>query len=211
MRRLHPPMQEPFSCLPSPPRAQDAPEITHSPAKRPVAPPNFRICEGSGRYVTRRPLTEDQIVRAAKRLLERRLLKDRPRLASPTMAADFLIVALAGRDREVFGCLLLDSQHRPLCFEELFWGTIDGAQVHPREVVKSALAHGAGAAILAHNHPSGLLNPSAADRRLTEGLTAALGLIGVRVLDHFIVGGGKAFSFAQHGLMEDAEEGRGHG
>ena len=102
---------------------------------------------------------------------------------------------------EVFACLFLDNRHRLMAFEELFRGTIDGASVHPREVVRRALAHNAAALILAHNHPSGIAEPSAADTRITERLRQALSLIDVRVLDHLIVGDAEVTSLAERGLI----------
>jgi DNA repair protein RadC len=119
----------------------------------------------------------------------------------PEQVRAYLTAQLAGYPHEVFACLFLDSQHRLLHYEALFRGTLDSASVHPREVVKRALAHNAAAVILAHNHPSGCNQPSTADLRLTERLTAALALIDVRVLDHIIVGAGAALSCAERGLM----------
>ena len=101
----------------------------------------------------------------------------------------------------MFACLFLDNRHRLIRFEELFRGTIDGASVHPREVVRQALAHNAAALILAHNHPSGVAEPSGADRQITRRLVDALALVDVRVLDHLVVGRGEAFSFAEQGLL----------
>jgi DNA repair protein RadC len=103
--------------------------------------------------------------------------------------------------QEVFACMFLDSRHRMLAFEELFRGTIDGSEVHPREVVRRCLAHNAAAVILGHNHPSGVAEPSAADRQITRRLQEALALIDVRVLDHFIVGEGEPYSFAARGMI----------
>lgn len=102
---------------------------------------------------------------------------------------------------EVFACMFLDSRHRMLAFEELFQGTIDGSEVHPREVVRRCLAHNAAAVIFGHNHPSGVAEPSAADRQITRRLQDALALIDVRVLDHFIVGEGEPYSFAARGMI----------
>ena len=102
---------------------------------------------------------------------------------------------------EVFACLFLDNRHRVIEYEELFRGTIDGASVHPREVVRRALEHNAAALILAHNHPSGVAEPSDADRSITRRLSEALALVDVRILDHFIVGEGEPLSLAERGLM----------
>lgn len=124
-----------------------------------------------------------------------------PVLNEPHLAGAYFVRRLRARPHEVFACLFLDNRHRVLAFEELFRGTIDSAEVHPREVVTRALAHNAAAVIFAHNHPSGVAEPSAADRDLTRRLREALALIGVRVLDHFIVGDGDPFSFARSGLL----------
>jgi DNA repair protein RadC len=101
----------------------------------------------------------------------------------------------------VFAVLFLDTRHRTIAFEELFRGGIDGAEVHPREVVRRCLAHNAAAVILGHNHPSGVSEASAADRAITRRLSEALALVDVRVLDHFIVGDGPALSFAARGWL----------
>jgi DNA repair protein RadC len=107
---------------------------------------------------------------------------------------------LRDRPYEVFACLFLDTRHRVIAFEELFRGTIDGASVHPRELVRRALEHNAAAVILAHNHPSGVAEPSAADRQITTRLKDALALVDVRVLDHCVVGD-EIVSFAERGLL----------
>lgn len=122
-------------------------------------------------------------------------------LTSPGETLRFLQYHLGSRSREVFCCIFLDSQHQVLCCEDLFFGTLDGAAVYPREVATRALQYQAAAVIFAHNHPSGVAEPSSADRRITERLTAALGLLDIRVLDHVIVGRGREFSFAQEGLL----------
>ena len=108
---------------------------------------------------------------------------------------------LMARQHEIFAVLFLDSQHRLIEYEELFRGSIDSASVHPREVVKRALAHNAAALILAHNHPSGRAEPSIADHQLTDRLVATLRLVEVQVLDHIVIGTGEPYSFAEHGLM----------
>ncbi len=108
---------------------------------------------------------------------------------------------LAGHQREVFACLFLDNRHRLLGFEELFYGTINAATVHPREIVKRALHFNAAAVIVAHNHPSGVAEPSRADATLTIRIKDALGLIDVRLLDHFVVGDGELVSLAERGLV----------
>jgi DNA repair protein RadC len=122
-------------------------------------------------------------------------------LSNPAATREYLTAKLRGREHEVFVCLLLDTRHRVIAYEEVFRGTIDGASVHPREIVKLALTHNAAAVILAHNHPSGVCEPSRSDVRLTERLRDALLLVDVRVLDHLIIGDGPALSFAEQGLL----------
>lgn len=129
------------------------------------------------------------------------LMQIGPALLNPKATRDFLHMQLRDLPHEVFCCLFLDNRHRVIAFEELFRGTLDGASVHPREVVKRALAHNAAALILAHNHPSGVAEPSHADELITHRLKEALALIDVRVLDHLIVGDGRCESFAERGLM----------
>ncbi len=128
-------------------------------------------------------------------------LKERSALKDPAAVRRYLTAELRERGEEVFGALFLDNQHRTLAFEELARGTLDGASVYPREVVKAALKHGAAAVIFAHNHPSGVAEPSAADRVLTERLKSALALVDIRVLDHFVVGEGEPVSFAERGWL----------
>ncbi|RDI99190.1 JAB domain-containing protein [Dyella solisilvae] len=128
-------------------------------------------------------------------------LAERPTLANPRDSGDYLRARLRHLPYEVFGCLYLDNRHRVLAFEELFRGTVDGASVHPREVVRACLAHNASAVIFAHNHPSGVAEPSAADRQITRELRDALQLVGVRVLDHLVIGSGEPTSMAALGQL----------
>jgi DNA repair protein RadC len=121
-------------------------------------------------------------------------------LTSPRLVRDYLLAELRDRDHEVFCCLYLDNRYRLIGFEQLFTGTIDGASVHPREVVKRALASRAAAVILAHNHPSGVAEPSRADEAITLRLRDALALVDIRVVDHVIVGDGVCVSLAERGL-----------
>jgi len=144
--------------------------------------------------------SEDQIIEKAREILAARMINSEP-LASPQQSADFLIMHLAEKEAESFCVIYLDSRHRVISFEEAFRGTIDGAAVYPREIVKAALLNNAAALIFAHNHPSGVAEPSAADRQITERLVNALALVEVRVLDHIIVGGTSTYSFAEHGLF----------
>ncbi len=122
-------------------------------------------------------------------------------LTDPATAGRYFARRLRPRPHEVFAALFLDTRHRALAFEELFNGTIDGAEVHPREVVRRALAHNAAAVIVGHNHPSGCPDPSAADRAVTARLKQALALVEVRLLDHFVVGDGEPVSMAARGLV----------
>ncbi len=124
-----------------------------------------------------------------------------PPLDSPQATRDFLIRRLRDSPHELFCCLHLDNRHRLIAFDELFRGTIDGASVHPREVVKQALARNAAAVILAHNHPSGVAEPSQADELVTRRLREALQLVDIRVLDHMIVADNGCLSFAERGLI----------
>ena len=122
-------------------------------------------------------------------------------IRSPADTEAFLQAHMRHLDHEVFCCLFLDNRHRVLCFDKLFRGTIDGTSVHPREVVKEALAVNAAAIILAHNHPSGVAEPSQADERITRRLKSALELVDIRLLDHLIIGDGRATSLASRGLL----------
>ncbi len=122
-------------------------------------------------------------------------------IRSPSDTESFLKARMQHLDHELFCCLYLDNRHRVLRFDELFRGTIDGTSVYPREVVKEALGVNAAAVILAHNHPSGVAEPSQADERITKRLKSALELVDIRLLDHFIVGDGAATSLASRGLL----------
>lgn len=122
-------------------------------------------------------------------------------IANPQASARFLKAQLVAYPYEVFACLFLDNRHRVLAFEELFRGTIDGASVHPREVVRRCLGHNAAAVIFAHNHPSGVAEPSQADRDITIRLRDCLAMIDVRVLDHLIIGDGAPTSMAERGMI----------
>ncbi|CAK3069396.1 CP4-6 prophage; RadC-like JAB domain-containing protein YkfG [Vibrio crassostreae] len=119
---------------------------------------------------------------------------------NPTNVKEFLKLKLGAHDREVFAVMFLDNQHQLIEFEELFFGTIDAASIYPREVVKAALNHNAAAVVFAHNHPSGIAEPSQADRRITQRLVDALKLLDIRVLDHIVVGE-DCVSFAEKGWV----------
>jgi len=146
------------------------------------------------------PADGTEIVQAAKAYLNRRVKRSNP-LTSPQTARDYLAVTLGARDSESFCVLLLDSRSRVIDFVELFQGTIDGASVYPREVVKLALTRAAASVILVHNHPSGVAEPSRADEMITTRLKDALNLVDIRTVDHLIVAGGAVASMAEKGLL----------
>jgi DNA repair protein RadC len=158
----------------------------------------LRAGEVPGTYVMESPVTEADILHMAQQLARKRLTKGRP-LTDPKGVFAHLQILLQHYEHEVFALLLLDTRHRVICFHELFRGTLDGASVYPREVVKLALEHNAAAVILVHNHPSGDPEPSNADRHLTHKLKEALSLVGVRTLDHVVVGREGCVSLAEQG------------
>lgn len=144
----------------------------------------------------------DQTIRRALGILSRRLNRERDILGSPKAVRDYLRLRLGELEHEIFMVLLLDSQNSLIAAEEMFRGTLTQTSVYPREVVKLALRHNAAAVIFAHNHPSGIAEPSRADESLTSALKQALALVDVRVLDHLIVAGAsKPLSFAERGLI----------
>lgn len=128
-------------------------------------------------------------------------LTEQPSLRNPLESGDYLRARLRDLPYEVFACLYLDNRNRVLAFEELFRGTVDGASVHPREVVRACLKHNAAAVIFAHNHPSGVAEPSSADQAVTRELGQALRLVGVRVLDHLVIGDAEPVSMAARGML----------
>ena len=136
----------------------------------------------------------------ARRSMHERL-KEGAALSSPSAVRDYLRLTLAGREHEVFVCIWLDAQHKVIAVDEPFRGTLTQTSVYPREIVKGALAANAAAVIFAHNHPSGVAQPSRADELLTRSLREALALVDVKVLDHFIVAGHQTLSFAERGLL----------
>jgi DNA repair protein RadC len=140
------------------------------------------------------------VLNMATRCMDEKLRRDQT-LDSSRSVKHYVMSQLKHKQSEVFAVLFLDSQHRLIIYEELFFGTIDGASVYPREVVKYALKHNAAAVIFAHNHPSGIAEPSPADRHITERLKSALELIDVRTLDHLIIGDADVVSFAERGLL----------
>jgi DNA repair protein RadC len=147
-----------------------------------------------------RTATASEIIAAARRAMTRRVRRGTA-MDSPRAVREFLTVKLGHLEHELFAVLLLDTRHRLIEYVELFRGTIDGASVHPREVVKLALARNAAALVLAHPHPSGAAEPSQADELVTRRLREALALVDIRVLDHIVVAGGEAISFAERGLL----------
>ncbi len=142
--------------------------------------------------------TKEEIINFAMNLLEVDIKSDS--MESPKQIKAYLKLRLKEIEHEVFAVLFMDNRHRVICFEKMFRGTIDGASVYPREVVKEALKYNAAAVIFAHNHPSGVAEPSHADEQITKRLKDALALVGVRVLDHFVVGD-EVVSFAERGLL----------
>jgi DNA repair protein RadC len=142
----------------------------------------------------------DRIILRALKILEERI-RTGASLTSPSAVRDYLRLLLHGREHEVFVCIWLDAQHRVLAVQEIFRGTLTQTSVYPREVVKAALQQNAAAVIFAHNHPSGVAQPSQADELLTRNLRDALALVEIKVLDHFIVAGAHAISFAERGLL----------
>ncbi len=156
--------------------------------------------EEAGTYHVTAPVTEADIINLAKGFARRKLAKGR-KITQPSQAFEHLQLLLQDYEYEVFSVLFLDSQHRVIRFEELFRGTIDAASVYPREVLKAALAYNAAAVILVHNHPSGDPEPSDSDKRITQRLKEALGLMDIRVIDHVVVGSEGCMSFAEKGYL----------
>jgi len=147
-----------------------------------------------------RAATAAEIIAAARRVMARRVRRGSS-MDSPRTVREFLTMKLGSLEHETFAVLLLDTRHRLIDYVELFRGTIDRASVHPREVVKLALARNAAALVLAHPHPSGAADPSQADELITRRLKEALALVDIRLIDHFIVAGGDAISFSERGLL----------
>ncbi len=158
------------------------------------------IVEGKGAAATTRDLSEDDVIDLARSILAKRFCRNTA-IGSPTELKEYLTLEFGRLEHEVFACLYLDTRHRIISFDVLFQGTINGTAVYPREVVKKALSHNAGAVIFVHNHPSGAAEPSRADELLTTRLKEALNLVDVRVLDHVIVAGCDMMSFSERGLL----------
>jgi len=145
-------------------------------------------------------VSDEVLIDAALKILADQLVRG-DLLESPSATRRYLALRFSSLEHEVFCCLFLDNRHRLIACDELFRGTIDGASVHPREVVKRALAHNAAAVILAHNHPSGVAEPSQADELITLRLKDALAFVDIRVIDHVIVAGAKVVSLAERGVL----------
>lgn len=158
-----------------------------------------RFCETRGLGTTKYVQLQ-AVLELGRRYLEATLQRGDP-LESVGTTRQYLAARLRHEPHEVFACLFLDSRHRVIVFEELFRGTIDGASVHPRQVVKRAIYHNAAAVILAHNHPSGIAEPSRADEQITLRLKELLAIMDMRLLDHFVIGDGEIVSFAERGLL----------
>ena len=157
----------------------------------------IKIRDVQGNYFT---VTADTILDAAREAIDSRYQRG-IKLSSPDDSRDLFKMKLVGSSREVFAVAYLDTRHHLIAYEELFYGSIDGAEVHPRIIVKQALIHNAAAVILSHNHPSGNPEPSAADRAVTHRIKQSLALVDVRLLDHIIVGGNETLSMAAKGLV----------
>ena len=158
------------------------------------------ICENTGLYQTTRCVTEKEIIDMAKNITKPHFMRDEP-LTTHTETIDYLTFHMAHLTVEEFHCVFLTTQLHPIALERLFQGTVNNASIYPREVIKTALKYNASYAILAHNHPTGVAEPSREDRRMTEYLVEALKFINVTVLDHIIIAGTANYSFASHGEL----------
>jgi DNA repair protein RadC len=146
------------------------------------------------------PVADAEVIGAALSVLSAQVSRGNT-LNSPRAVREFLAIRYANLEHEVFTCIFLDNRHRVIACEDLFRGTIDGASVYPREVVKAALAHNAAACLLAHPHPSGIAEPSQADEFITRRLKEALALVDIRLIDHVVIGGGAFVSLAERGVI----------
>lgn len=156
--------------------------------------------EVAGTYHVTAPVTEADIINLAKDFARRKLARG-CKITKPSQAFEYLRLLLQDYEYEVFSVLFLDTQHRVIRFEEMFRGTIDTSSVYPREVLKAALTYNAAAVILVHNHPSGDPDPSDSDKRITQRLKEALGVMDIRVIDHVVVGSEGCTSFAELGYL----------
>ncbi len=160
----------------------------------------FNVNEKTGWYQARCRLTKKDIINAALHLIGENFDRH-PSLIRPGSVREYLILKLAEEQREVFACIFMDNRNRPIAFEKMFYGTIDGAAVYPREVVKRALELNASAIILVHNHPSGNPEASSADIAITKRIVNAAELVDIRILDHMIVAGASITSLAEKDLL----------
>ena len=158
------------------------------------------MTDEEGNYVFLDKLTPAEVIELATHIIKCKFNKGAA-LTGPDATKNYLMLHLGHLEHEVFSCIFLDNRHRIISFDIMFYGTIDGASVHPREVVKRALKHNAAAVIFSHNHPSGVAEPSQADQSMTKRLKDALGLVNIRVLDHIIVGESEPVSFAERGML----------
>lgn len=158
------------------------------------------IKDTTGRYAIVRPVSDHDILNAAREIIARKFRRGAT-ITSPSSCIEYLRLHTAMREYEIFSVIFLDNRHRVLACEEMFRGTIDGASVHPREVVVRALQLGAAAVILSHNHPSANPSPSQADQAITRRIQDSCGLVDIRVLDHVIIAGVDTYSFAEQGLL----------
>ncbi|MEM6819887.1 MAG: DNA repair protein RadC [Pseudomonadota bacterium] len=160
----------------------------------------FAPTDDPDRYSVTRDVSSREILDKARAIIGERFSRGE-QLRSAIEVRQYLQVALAALEQEVFACIFLDNRHRVIQFEKLFFGTIDGTSVYPREIVRRCLDHNAAAVILTHNHPSGVPEPSTADKHITKRITRALNLIDVRVLDHIVVGAEASVSFSERGML----------
>lgn len=158
------------------------------------------VADKNGNYTFLDSINATQIIELASSILESSLIRGEA-FTDPMCASDYAQLKIGSLEHEVFAVMFLDNRHRLIAFEEMFRGSINGASVHPREVVKQALKHNAAALIITHNHPSGITEPSQADRQLTQRLKDALALVDIRVLDHLVVSASESTSMAERGLI----------
>lgn len=144
--------------------------------------------------------SEEEVIHAALHIMESKTVTG-DYFKTVAATSQYFKLRLASLEREVFSVMYLNTQHQMIAAEDVFCGTIDAISIHPREIVKAALLHNAAAVVFSHNHPSGSVEPSSSDRRVTVRLMEALGLVGIRVLDHIIVTQRQTFSFAEEGLL----------
>jgi DNA repair protein RadC len=157
------------------------------------------VADANGNYQFNQAVSPQIIVDLAFQILDKDIHGEA--LSNPQQTRNYLRLRLGTRECEYFSVLFLDNRHRVIAIEDMFRGTIDGASIYPREVVKAALSHNAAAVVFAHNHPSGMAEPSQADRAITKRLTEALALVDIRVLDHFVIAASESVSFAERGLL----------